>query len=527
MTNPSHQSTRRKRADEPAAASSSFPPWVMLETYVTREVKGCPSSIADSNTLAASHTTGGLPISVSLRVVAPPEGSRVSVQLPAGANYEQNYSCIRAAHGDSMVIDIRLTNEDQEPVCADHFVYNAAAGTPSLLLVPAHYVTDEKGRPMRWPLEHDGTGLLRRGEDDFVVAALSTVYERIPLRKNVAELRMFRSGEWSVTRPPIDGDDDGEGVLSSWQNHIVIPVRDELCWVDLSRGLLLCKVFDESPGLRYVPLPVDPASFLRPSLRNVCITGGGSTIKFVNIFARCCCGVAATTRCPHSRHAYTVHTWTLRMDDMTWVMDSVLDATQLWALDDYKGLPRVELDYPIVSMDDPHAICFTVCERMHEKGGDGTVWRIAVDMRSKTLQSVLRDPQGSSCEHQIPSRVSSYFDSKEPMQCFITSKKIKLQMNNDGASVKEPQCELSSDPMETMKPASHEATILAALEEIPGLDRVDVLKAYRILSHEDSGCRFRSLMGLPMSLRKDCVLMDIKASEACVVCSACSAELQL
>ncbi|CAO2152877.1 unnamed protein product [Urochloa humidicola] len=80
-------------------------------------------------------------------------------------------------------------------------------------------------------------------------------------------------------------------------------------------------------------------------------------------------------------------------------MDGFLDATQLWALDAYKGLPRVELDYPIVSMEDPHAICFTVCEAMHEKSGDGTMWRITVDMRSKTLQFVLRYPEGSTCGH--------------------------------------------------------------------------------------------------------------------------------
>ena len=68
---------------------------------------------------------------------------------------------------------------------------------------------------------------------------------------------------------------------------------------------------------------------------------------------------------------------------------------------------------------------------------------------------------------------------------------------------------------------------MAALQEIPRLDRDDMLKAYRILTHDDSGRRFRSLMGLPMDLRKDCVLMEIKASEACVLCSACSVDLQL
>ncbi|CAD6338890.1 unnamed protein product [Miscanthus lutarioriparius] len=138
------------------------------------------------------------------------------------------------------------------------------------------------------------------------------------------------------------------------------------------------------------------------------------------------------------------------MDDMTWAMDARLDATQLWSLDGYKGLPRVELDIPVVSMDEPDAIFFEVCEKHHEKHGD-----------------------------------------------------------------------------ETAASASPEAAILAALQAIPGLDRDDLLKAYRILAHDNSGCRFRALMGLPMDFRKDCVLMEIKASEACILCSLCSADLQL
>ncbi|OEL36456.1 hypothetical protein BAE44_0002525 [Dichanthelium oligosanthes] len=149
-------------------------------------------------------------------------------------------------------------------------------------------------------LERDGTGLLRRGEDEFVVAGLKIEYVRgtgtTPTRK-VAELRLFRSGEWCTKRSLIchyDGGQVGE-LVSSWQNSIVVPVGDQLLsWVDQRRGLLLSKVFDESPGLRYVPLPVD-SRMLRPSFRNVCATAGGGTVKFVNIFPRCCCGSAGLT----------------------------------------------------------------------------------------------------------------------------------------------------------------------------------------------------------------------------------------
>nr|CAB3491122.1 unnamed protein product [Digitaria exilis] len=232
-------------------------------------------------------------------------------------------------------------------------------------------------------------------------------------------------------------------------------------------------------------------------------------------------------------------------DDMArWEMDGVLDAAQLWALDGYKGLPRVELYYPVVSMDDPHVISFVVCGMPHQENGrdeedrviGNTTWRIVVDMRSKTLTSVVCDPEGVSYYHLMPSRVSSYFNSEpsssmsDPALARLinrTSKKIKLEINNTLEPVVRPACESSSELMETTRADSREAKILAALQEIPGLDRDDMLKAYRILTHDDSGRRFRSLMGLPMNLRKDYMLMDIKASEGCVVCSSCSDQLQL
>ena len=59
------------------------------------------------------------------------------------------------------------------------------------------------------------------------------------------------------------------------------------------------------------------------------------------------------------------------------------------------------------------------------------------------------------------------------------------------------------------------SVILAALQEIPnyGMDRDDMLKAYSILSC-DNGWRFRYLLGLPKNLRKDWLLMEIKATKA-------------
>ncbi|CAD6254443.1 unnamed protein product [Miscanthus lutarioriparius] len=410
------------------AAAAAYPPWVIFEHYCTLEVQGCSSSIADTNTLARCRTTAGHLINVSLCLAAPPQVSRVRVQLP---------SC---RHRDALCRSPRVTRR--------------LGGPP------------RRGEASRRYLDTDSTGLLRRGEGDFLVAELKMEYVKDRDNKvhKEAALHLLRSVscEWLVKPPVISGyADAGECVddmASSCQNNFVIPVGEQmLCWVDLARGLLFSDVvFDESPSLRHVPLPKDPDFGLR--------------------------------RCRASHHAYAIHTWTLRMDvDMAWVMDGSLDATQVWALDGYNCLPRVELDnpVPVVSMDEPDAICF-------EDGGAVVVGP------SLAQQGLQGQPPGPAAQ-------------AEAMQNLMSSRiKNKLQAIDD-----------------TTQAASPEAAILAVLQEIPGLDRDDMMKAYRSLPHDDSGRRFRSLMGLPMDLRKDWVLMEVKASEACVLCSACSADMQI
>ncbi|TVU26174.1 hypothetical protein EJB05_28710, partial [Eragrostis curvula] len=481
--------------------------------------------------MATLRQAGGLVISVSLSLAAPPEGSRVCVQLPSGVH--ASYAIVLAAHGDSVLIlaaGIRYkTNE--------HFVYNAGDAAadpplpPSLSLLPQYGLIKEQG-DKRTYLDSESTGILRRGDDELVVAELN-------MRREVAELVVLRSGdgEWSVIkRPPIRRCMGGDGeniVLSSWRNDTVIPFGDALCWVDLRQGLLFSDVFSQSPQLRYLPLPVDPY-FGRERCRNVCITAGGTAMKFVNIYPRCCCGRASDANCAHSRQACTVRTWTLRMDDMVWVMDGMIDATQLWPLHGYNGvIPRVKLECPVVSMEEPHVVSFEVCEEHHIGRGDKTVWMVMVDIRRKSLRSVFRYPKGRwYIDRQLlrPSRVSEYFnrsrpsnDGPNPAQPHPTPPSLTTE---SGLGINEKQTKSNTEsvqssskssqaPMLISKAASPEAMILAALKEIPGLARDDTLKAYRILTHDDSGRRFRSLMALPMDLRMDYLLMEIKASEAC------------
>nr|CAB3467569.1 unnamed protein product [Digitaria exilis] len=339
----------------PSSSTAAYPPWVMFEPDVDLDTTGSYST-ADPKTLVLARTSSNHPIGVSLRIASPPAESRVCVHFPQGSQPSRLDNQVIAAHGDSVLI--KVSREGGSDKTKDYFVYNAgtaATGSPrppSLSLLP----------PYSGYLRNDWTGILRRGEDDLVVACL-----KIETRKNddntpkehVPEMLMFRSGKWWKIRwARIIGIENDE-LVYFWSSR-VIPVGDNmLCWFCLHRGLIFYIVDDKR--LVYKPLPDDPSS--AHSGRNVCVTSAGNVVKFVNMFARCCCGGGGASECKHSKNCYAIKTWTLRMDSMTWVLDGMMDCTELWVLDAYKSLPRVRPEFPVVSMDEPHVIIFMVHEK--------------------------------------------------------------------------------------------------------------------------------------------------------------------
>ncbi|TVU01044.1 hypothetical protein EJB05_53525, partial [Eragrostis curvula] len=202
------------------------------------------------------------------------------------------------------------------------------------------------------------------------------------------------------------------------------------------------------------------------------------------------------------------------MDSMTWVIDGMMDATELWALDAYKGLPRVQVGFPVVSMDEPDVICFVL--------NDQQAWLILVDMRSKMLRSVYSYPKGES-EHRypnkllLPSKVSCYLNTQnpvsnrqteiEPQPVAILDKQLKYDASNSKL--------LPSGCNTSAVPEMHASEIFAALQEIStyGLACDGTRKAISILS-QANGRRFRSYLGIPKNLRKDWLLMEINANNA-------------
>ncbi|CAN6380746.1 unnamed protein product [Urochloa humidicola] len=534
---------------QPAQPSSTYPRWVLLHDkgcwVMADGSDGSPASAcstAEAQTMATARTSTGYPIKLHLRLAEPPALSGISLaKFPTGG---YPYSTIIASHGDSMLIKVCIQERPRNTV--DIFVYSAGANpprAPSLSLLPPCYLTFGAGWPSKLHAglmsvgmtkyrerDHHATGMLRRGEDEIVVAELMMVgaswFGPGPITE---ELLLFRSGEWSVMRPQIIsyGSHDFGELSSIWNTDTVVPFADRLlCWVDLSCGILFCDVFEESPRLHFLSLPKDPC-YGRASNRNVCVTAGGAALKFVNIFPRCCCGGkgATATGCLRSLNAYTINTWTLRVSDMEWVKDGTFHNTELWGLDAYYDdrLPRLVPNYPVVSMDEPHIIYFQLSD---EDGYDGNPWLIMVDMKSKTLRLATQSLGGFWAMHGdalIPSSLSDYLNSCSSCNSNVTStgqshiEKPQMAIVDEqvGEDYDANNLALQSSCQPSAEPTVQASEILAALQEIPtyGLDD-DMLKAaHRFLSH-GNGHRFRCLLRQMTNLRKDWLLMEIKASEA-------------
>ncbi|KAK3130728.1 hypothetical protein QOZ80_6BG0497250 [Eleusine coracana subsp. coracana] len=240
-----------------------------------------------------------------------------------------------------------------------YFVYNAGGPTwpPTLSLLSTC-----RSRRLRDP---SATGLLRRGEDDLVVAELRMLEpERTPTptppnKHSPPELLVFRSGEWCVRRPRIVSLEGGEHAaveLSSWRTNAVVPLGGLLCWASFGDGLLLCDdVLEEKPTLRYVPYPVEAVGpyYCRRRGSFLCIDprGGALNLSLVNVTRRRC----SQSQCGCSEHSrdMDIRTWTLRTtdDDVAWVVkDGTDDSAELWTLECWpSGFARVHLLYPLNS----------------------------------------------------------------------------------------------------------------------------------------------------------------------------------
>ncbi|TVT96814.1 hypothetical protein EJB05_57953, partial [Eragrostis curvula] len=421
----------REPSGSPEAAASS-PGWVMLGYYNHNWASDSTTVVCDGMTCAAAKTSKGRSIQVSFNLVAPPGISTFYFNwvggAPDGNDRYKLASNVITAHNNCIIFqvnvvlmcgDYRRGSHDE----TDYFLYEACAAgqPPSLSLLPACFfsrmyhrqnvtspgllhiqnVSPDHARSMR----KDCTGLLRCGDDGLMVVELELPYGDDNPR-NTAELCMLWRGEWELRVVPIIFPNAGKPrkLMEGWSTDVVVPVADRfLCWVDYLRGFLLGDMAEDTPELRYIPLPFEPPvdSFdfdRRPNMKRSRSLGaaGAASVKFVTVESRCCCGGPGRTTCVRGRFAFTVTTWTLNLTTKNepmaaWVKDGMLDCEELWPLPGYKSLPRVPVEYPIVSVDDPDVVCFTVCSdyRSYLDSEVRKVWFMEVDMRSKALRSVV------------------------------------------------------------------------------------------------------------------------------------------
>ncbi|KAE8820353.1 hypothetical protein D1007_01786 [Hordeum vulgare] len=489
----------------------------------------------DAETVAEALASGGRRVCVSFDFAALPAVSRLRVDFPGLPDATQIWSQIIAAHEDSVLIhiDTRTPVRDRfdhyEGDSSDYFVYNAGtAGAdpsrpPSLSLLPPCHLTpqtqyDGQPKPKRvMPVET--TALLRRGDDDLLVAQLTLYDGEAPVE---AELCLLRSGacEWELKSLPVLHDDGNRQDVFFWETDAVIPVGDRfLYWVDYYRGVIFSDPWEETPQLRYVSLPVEPSLKRRPrhhapgsSYRGLCATDGGGAVSFVEVCPRCCCGCPGATFCSRSRYAFNITTWTLRIDDhmATWDKVSMVDCEELWSLPGYGSVvPRIRPQYPMVSLDDPNVLCFMVHKieyRMEDVDGDHVIRMIEVDTKRMELRSVICYDDGDddfcSPPEFIPCVISQYFD---PSSRSSPSPSKRHEQAPTAAAAATVYLKTSSDNKAAM---ASPGEMLATLRDIGDLAHDDMLRTYSVLASDGSQFKFRLLLAIPKDMRKDyCLLL--------------------
>ncbi|KAM0867899.1 hypothetical protein ACQ4PT_041703 [Festuca glaucescens] len=517
-----------------AAGDDYYPRWVMFvdndRHRCESQANPCPSS-TDAKTVAQARTSNGLPVRASFRLAAPPAVSQLTLNLDDGLpDRLVIYHHVVAAHGDSVLLSMSVRNMQQQyrNHTTDHFVYRSGDGTdrlPSLSLLPPCYL-DEKNHDRT--MKRRRTGILRRGDGEFVVATdlkmnIIGCEDGSGVKRAEAEFHQLLSSdlEWKTKLLPVRRHDANKGEIcfGRWESDRVIPVADRFFyWVDLCRGIIFSDVSEESTELRFVPLPVEPTRDPRDKdlTRNLCATDGGAAVKFVEVSPRCCCGDPGVTTCAASRQAFTITTWTLRSTlggDMGWEKDGVVDSSEIWALDAYRCLPRLRMEYPVVSIDDTNVVVFFLPspysrDRDIRVSGDKT-WVVMINMRTKSLigsAPIISDEQHYRGEVFLPSQASSYFNTSPGSRNDTPPANERRRRKDIGV----PRAVASVIELAIDYVASPYHEILAALQEIPRLTRDEMLRAYGVLACDDRR-RYRTLVALPMDMRKDycCMLLDM------------------
>jgi hypothetical protein len=436
---------------------------MLLAPYGGGHAEAC-NITGDSKTIAAAATSNGHRISVSLRHEPFSALSRICLCFLPGTGWPWASSTVIAAHGGSVLLRITSRESCTAPYAFDCFVYSnvgAAAADPAL--PPSLYML-----PGVW-LDICATGLLRCGEAEFVVAQLTVagsmddVMAAAAAARHIAfELRLFRHGKWCCVKRPliIHGDRhiiiDRNQLWARWETKATVPLGNNgmLCWVDRYSGVIFSDVLDEGPNkLRYVPYPAESGVHRRERL--VCTDVRGA-LKLVSMAPHRC------SQCGCSEHDTAFDIWTLKTDDMAWVLETetnMVDSTELWALPDRPGYARTHLVYPVASTNGGVHIAASM-----SGGGDN------VSDESEVFSEESAAPMEEENEHtrlsvSTPSDTDSIHDGLQGSNGASSASTCDQQQGDNG-----PSATVGRWPKRRRKANS------MVIGDWPGVDRVVALK---------------------------------------------------
>ncbi|CAL4891497.1 unnamed protein product [Urochloa decumbens] len=264
-------------------------------------------------------------------------------------------------------------------------------------------------------------GLLRR-TNHYVVANLLQ-----ELNPKTGQLEMFldcyssKNNKWSRRQGTLISPDGKEECLWGWQTDRVIPFNKTLLWVDLSRGILLCRsLLDDSSSHAKFHVVPHPSGLLLPDdgLRwehpQPFWSVGCSKGKVKLVSLRSLQGADAGAE---------VLTWVLDLDQLEWREEpsTSLNYTRLRAdmkskLQRQNSLPPFDQDnspcYPVMSTDQRDILYLTVAAQ-------NMAWLLRIDMHTLddkhicTLEDIANYPR--FCEHlnpPYPSDLPKYLNNR-------------------------------------------------------------------------------------------------------------------
>lgn len=162
----------------------------------------------------------------------------------------------------------------------------------------------------------------------------------------------------------------------------------------------------ERPKVRYIDLPPelihrrddwdDQDDRDMQFSQSIGAAGDRAAVRLVSVDPHSCCFGSDRrhgSTCGHPRYAFSIKSWTMNLsmeEQLTWVKDDEIDCQELWALPGYDGLPRSHLQCPIVSLDNPDVVCFSVSNFHFVSYQDYKVWMIQLNIKTKKLLSVVQ-----------------------------------------------------------------------------------------------------------------------------------------